>query len=151
LINDITKAEFTIDLQLKENEGASFLISCHSLGFIVGLIENFDYYFKKIKNNVTSKKSLLLIRKIELQKIYNENTWSIDLLIIDLMKEFIKEKIIEMEPFKNFLNIKIESIRKEMELFLKNLISIDNLETLLESRSDIVFDEKGFVFIKQEK
>jgi hypothetical protein len=89
-----------------------------------------------------------LVKKIELQKIYNGN---IDLLIIDLIREFVKEKIIDMEPFKEYLNIKIEGIRKEMEIFLCELISIDNLETLLENRSDIVFDEKGFAFIELEK
>lgn len=105
------------------------------------IYEDIDYYLEKIKENTINTKKINAIQKIKMEHMYTDEIDKNS--VAKLLFEFIQEKIDGMKPLGDFLNLKIEEIRKDIES--ESLLNNNtNLEDLLMKRTDILFDEKGF-------
>jgi hypothetical protein len=140
LISEITKNHMNIKLVI-EKEKLSMNIDYHNLGFFLGeIILEIESFLIDIRQNSNNKEILRKVKRIQLQLLYSEEIGR--KIVLELLMDFVKDKLSEMLPFEKYLNSKIEEIRKEIEVDIP-LNDFKALEKLLIIRTDILFDEQG--------
>jgi hypothetical protein len=101
---------------------------------------------KKIEEHTNEYKTKKDIRKLYFKKMYEEI--NIKNLFLPILENFVDEKNSEMEKLEIFMLKELKKIKEEMKLYLSENVTTDPV-TFYEERKDILFDDKGFAFIKE--
>jgi hypothetical protein len=139
LISEISKNQMKVKLTI-EDEKLSINLD-QNIGFFLGrIILDIDTFLMIIKENSSNNENFRKVKRLQLQCLYNKNIEN--KILLDILIGFVKNKVIEMHPFENYLQSKIEEIRKEIEVDIPSN-DFEALEKLLMIRTDILFDKQG--------
>jgi hypothetical protein len=110
-----------------------------------------NYLFDEIENYTQNPKIKKKLKKVKLQKIYtSEIDYALAEVIFDVTYEELKS---DLKIFENYMKHKIENMKnelqKEYDIYLDNATSFIKVKEILDTRTDILFDENDFtIFIK---
>lgn len=107
---------------------------------------DFPVILQNIYEHTNEYKTKKDIRKLRFKMMYEE--MDIENAILPILMNFVIEKNSEMEELETFILNQLKAVKGEMKLYLSENVTTDPV-TFYEERKDILFDDKGFAFIKE--